>query len=71
MLQTDTVYQLAGVYHGRLGDYELGDPRAAQAVARFQAALREVEQDIAAAEATRAWSYPYLLPSKIPPSINI
>lgn len=71
MLQADTVYQLAGVYYGRLGDYDLGDPRASQAVARFQAALREVEHDIAAAETTRAWSYPYLLPSKIPPSINI
>ncbi|MFO0627019.1 MAG: lipoxygenase family protein [Polyangiales bacterium] len=71
MLQADTVYQLAGVYYGRLGDYALLDPRAAAAAASFQSALRDVERAIDADDAARARPYPYLRPSKIPASINI
>lgn len=71
MLQTDTVFQLAGIYYKRLGAYELRDPRLDDLVARFNADLGEVERVIAAADGARLMSYPYLLPSKIPPSINI
>ncbi|MEZ4390312.1 MAG: lipoxygenase family protein [Polyangiales bacterium] len=71
MLQTDTVFQLAGIYYKRLGDYALRDPRLDDLVARFNADLADVERRIEADDAGRRMSYRYLLPSKIPPSINI
>lgn len=71
MLQADTVFQLAGIYHGRLGDYDLRDARLNDLAARFNADLAAVERVIAADDAGRRMSYGYLLPSKIPPSINI
>lgn len=71
MLQTDSVYQLAGVYYGRLGEYRFVDPRAVAEVARFIDELRTVERAIEGDDQGRRLSYPYLLPSKIPPSINI
>lgn len=71
MLQTDTVHQLAGVYYGRLGGYRFVDPRAAAEAASFLNDLGAVERAIAQDDPARRMSYPYLLPSKIPPSINI
>lgn len=71
MQQTDTVFQLSGVYYNRLGDYALRDPRADEAVARFAAELAALDRNIAEADALRRAPYPFLRPSLIPSSINI
>ncbi|WP_323120190.1 lipoxygenase family protein [Burkholderia alba] len=72
-----------GIRHRRLGQYQsnrfpyrtlLTDPRIAGSggpLARFQAALRNIETTIAARNLARARPYPFLLPSRIAPSTHI
>ena len=71
---------LGTVYYRRLGDYRTGefphpeslvDPRAREALERFQERLRRTETVIEQRNTTRTMSYPYLLPSNIPMSTNI
>jgi arachidonate 15-lipoxygenase len=68
---------LGGVYFTRLGDYDrhqrapwFGDPRVEPGLEAFQADLREVERTIGARNLARP-CYEFLLPSRIPQSINI
>ena len=71
-LQADSVYQLSNVYYNRLGDYgAFFDRRVAAAVSAFSDELAALDQAIAAADAGRRLSYPFLRPSLIPASINI
>ncbi|MEM9457800.1 MAG: lipoxygenase family protein [Myxococcota bacterium] len=68
---------LGGVYFTRLGDYDrhqrapwFGDPRVDAPLQAFQNKLREVEREIGARNLERP-CYEFLLPSRIPQSINI
>lgn len=81
--QLNTLWLLGSVHYRPLGDYRSNDcpylpwfqdPQiigADCALARFQSALQQVEDRIAARNARRQYPYPYLLPSLIPTSINI
>jgi arachidonate 15-lipoxygenase len=71
---------LGSLYYKPLGGYRSAtlpvgsaftDGRVAAPLARFQAALADVEATITARNATRAAPYTVLLPSKIPTSTNI
>lgn len=71
--QLNLVYLLGSIYYRRLGDYKDGYFKEAfvkTALEKFQANLQEVEEIITQRNQDRP-TYEYLLPSKIPQSINI
>lgn len=73
-LQRDLLALLGGVHHTQLGQYRSGhftNQRVTQALQQFHSNLVGIEQDIEAANAHRPLDYRYLLPSRIPQSINI
>lgn len=73
-MQLDTGFLLGGVLHTELGQYGrhyFKDPRIEPALERFQKRLAEIEQEITDRNSTRMIEYPYLLPSRVPQSINI
>ncbi|MGK3962097.1 lipoxygenase family protein [Sorangium sp. So ce118] len=72
--QLELGYRLAAVGHTRLGYYprrHFRDPRVAPLLSEFQARLRDVESAIHERNATRDVPYEFLLPSKIPQSVDI
>lgn len=73
-LQMDFMQLLGGVVHTRLGRYErdwFKDPRVRAPLARFQEKLDALEGLITERNRGRYGPYPFLLPSRIPQSINI
>jgi arachidonate 15-lipoxygenase len=69
----DILYLLSSVYYTRLGDYGDGyftDPVIQTHLATFQQELIKIEDEINERNKTRT-PYEFLLPSKIPQSINI
>lgn len=69
----DILYLLSSVYYTRLGDYGDGyfnDPVIQTHLATFQQELLNIEAEINERNKTRT-PYEFLLPSKIPQSINI
>lgn len=77
--QLNILYLLGSVYYRRLGEYRsnhfpypewLHDPKVKPLLQEFRTELQRVEQTIEARNQERT-PYPYLLPSRIPPSINI
>ena len=69
----DILHLLSSVYYTKLGDYGEGyftDPIIRKHLAKFQQRLIEIEDEIHERNKTRT-PYEYLLPSKIPQSINI
>jgi arachidonate 15-lipoxygenase len=73
LVQLHVTFLLGSVQHTRLGEYEPGhfaDPRVGAALEDFQRALREIERTVTARNAKRR-PYIFLLPSRIPQSINI
>jgi len=63
---------LGSVHYTRLGEYDsdyFTDPNIQRALARFQQALASIERNMESSGL--AQTYPYLLPSLIPQSINI
>lgn len=81
--QLNTLVLLGSIHYRKLGDYRSNDfpylpwfqdPSVignAGLLARFQAALSDVEKRIVARNAARLRPYVYLQPSRIPTSINI
>jgi arachidonate 15-lipoxygenase len=72
-LQLDILYLLGSVYFTRLGEYGDGyftDPVIQDYQAKFQQELIKIEEEINERNKTRT-PYEFLLPSKIPQSINI
>lgn len=72
-LQLEVGYILGSVYFTTLGDYGANyftDPVIQNYLAQFQQALRNIEDEINKRNKTRT-PYEFLLPSKIPQSINI
>ena len=77
------LYQLGSVHYRSLGNYKsanfpylptLTDPAITATggpLSQYRAALVAVEAKITAANTTRSYPYPYLLPSQIPTSTNI
>jgi len=73
-LQLQTGYLLGSVYFSTLGDYGhnyFHDERLVKPLQDFQDELKSVESAIAARNESRSQPYEYLLPSRIPQSINI
>ena len=73
-LQLQTGFLLGSVYFSTLGDYGrryFTDDRLKKPLQDFQDNLKAVESKIEARNESRAHRYEYLLPSKIPQSINI
>ena len=71
--QFAVAHLLGASRYGFLGDYAdatFSDPRVAAPLARFRACLKEVESTITARNLERP-EYIHMLPSRIPPSINI
>ncbi|MGA9996137.1 MAG: lipoxygenase family protein [Pyrinomonadaceae bacterium] len=69
----DILYLLSSVYYTRLGDYGdnyFTDPDIQNYQAKFQQELIKIEEEINDRNKTRT-PYEFLLPSKIPQSINI
>jgi len=69
----DILYLLSSVYYTRLGDYGddyFTDPVIQNHLAEFQQELIKIEAEINERNKTRT-PYEFLLPSKIPQSINI
>ena len=69
----DILYLLSSVYYTRLGDYGddyFTDPVIQNHLAKFQQELLKIEDEINERNKTRT-PYEFLLPSKIPQSINI
>jgi len=69
----DILYLLSSVYYTRLGDYGndyFTDPVIQNHLAEFQQELLKIENKINERNKTRT-PYEFLLPSKIPQSINI
>jgi arachidonate 15-lipoxygenase len=69
----DILYLLSSVYYTRLGDYGndyFTDPVIQNHLAEFQQELLKIEDEINERNKTRT-PYEFLLPSKIPQSINI
>ena len=67
------MYLLGSVYFTRLGDYGddyFTDPVIQNHLAKFQQELIKIEEEINERNKTRT-PYEFLLPSKIPQSINI
>jgi arachidonate 15-lipoxygenase len=69
---------LGDTHHTRLGHYDHGllgnfahDSRLDAPLRAFQARLATIESEIHARNATRWLPYPYLMPSRVPQSINI
>ena len=75
--QLNLMYLLGSVYYTQLGEYGLfhfHDLRVPVPLREFQEKLREIETEIEqrnAAASYLPYAYDYLLPSKIPQSINI
>ena len=72
-LQLDILYLLGSVYYTRLGDYGddyFTDPVIQNHLTKFQQELIKIEEEINERNKTRT-PYEFLLPSKIPQSINI
>jgi arachidonate 15-lipoxygenase len=73
--QAQVLYLLSSIHHTLLGQYpagHFGDPAVDGGLVKdFQRDLAAIEAQITAANATRRWPYPHLLPSMIPQSINI
>ncbi|MBD2207412.1 lipoxygenase [Calothrix sp. FACHB-1219] len=75
--QINLLYLLGSVYYTKLGDYTNSDfhssPRVQDALNNFQKELKDIEQQIRQRNQSseRLLAYEYLLPSKIPQSINI
>ncbi len=70
--QLNVLWLLGSVYYTRLGDYGddyFDDSRVKDALAAFQKRLQEIEAEIKASDPNG--DYPFLLPSRIPQSINI
>jgi arachidonate 15-lipoxygenase len=73
-LQLQTGFLLGSVYYTTLGGYDrhyFTDDRIKKPLQNFQDSLKAVESTIKARNESRVQSYEYLLPSKIPQSINI
>ena len=71
--QLDILFLLGSVYYTRLGDYGddyFTDPAIQNHLSKFQQELIKIEEEINERNKTRT-PYEYLLPSKIPQSINI
>ena len=71
--QLNLLTLLGSIYYNKLGQYEQGyfsDPRVKPLLEKFQAKLEEIEDIIKERNFNRP-EYNYLLPSKIPQSINI
>ena len=69
----DILYFLGSVYYTRLGDYGDGyftEPVIQDHLANFKQELLEIEEEINERNKTRT-PYEFLLPSRIPQSINI
>jgi len=69
----EILYLLGSVYFTRLGDYGdnyFTDPVIQNYLVQFQQELRKIEEEIKQRNQTRT-PYEFLLPSKIPQSINI
>jgi len=74
MLQIGVLTLLGGVYYTRLGQYRPGyfkHPQLKPLLKNFQRRLNEIEVTIQERNLHRPVSYSFLLPSKIPQSINI
>ncbi len=81
MDQLNILYLLGSVYYRRLGEYKSNhfpylnwfrDKKVDAPLARFNAELEKIEGEITLRNQVREPNpYPYLLPSQIPPSINI
>lgn len=81
MDQLNILYLLGSVYYRRLGEYKSNhfpylnwfrDKKVEAPLARFNAELEKIEGEITLRNQLREPNpYPYLLPSQIPPSINI
>jgi arachidonate 15-lipoxygenase len=57
---------------GSYGRFALGNlPQAREPIARLQAALADVERTIAGRQAMRLFPYDFVLPSRVPNSVNI
>lgn len=72
-LQMEILYLLGSVYFTRLGDYGdnyFTDPVIQNYLVQFQQELSKIEEEIKQRNQTRT-PYEFLLPSKIPQSINI
>ena len=72
-LQMEILYLLGSVYFTRLGDYGdnyFTDPVIQNYLVQFQQELIKIEAEINQRNQTRT-PYEFLLPSKIPQSINI
>jgi arachidonate 15-lipoxygenase len=73
-LQVKVLSLLGSIYYTELGDYSgahFQNLKVKIALDKFQLKLREIEQTILREDSQRLVSYRYLLPSKIPQSINI
>ena len=73
-LQVRVLSLLGSVYYTELGDYSgshFQSEKVKIALDKFQLKLREIEEKILREDSERLVSYRYLLPSKIPQSINI
>jgi arachidonate 15-lipoxygenase len=71
--QLNLLYLLGSVYYNRLGEYppeHFTDPRVSPLLQAFQEKLKQIETTIEHRNLSRP-VYPYLLPSRIPQSINI
>jgi arachidonate 15-lipoxygenase len=71
--QLDILYLLGSVYYTRLGDYGddyFTDPAIQNHLAKFKQELIKIEEEINERNKTRT-PYEFLLPSRIPQSINI
>jgi arachidonate 15-lipoxygenase len=69
----DILYLLSSVYYTKLGDYgedHFTDPEIRKHLVKFQQRLTEIEEEIHERNKTRT-PYEFLLPSRIPQSINI
>jgi arachidonate 15-lipoxygenase len=72
--QVELGYRLYATFHTRLGEYRPGafsDPRLDAPLGLFQARLAQIERRIHARNRGRHARYDYLLPSRIPQSVNI
>lgn len=73
-LQIQVLYLLGSVYYTKLGDYSgshFQNTQVKNALDKFKLKLTEIENTILQEDSQRLVSYRYLLPSKIPQSINI
>jgi arachidonate 15-lipoxygenase len=73
-LQIQVLYLLGSVYYTKLGDYSgssFQNTQVKKALDNFKDKLTKIEQTVFNEDSQRLVSYRYLLPSKIPQSINI